>query len=325
MVESEWIEQVADEEPDANGKIRVFDCTEDAAGQRVDRFLAAAGQWSRAYVQSLIERGCVTLQDKPVVSNSAKVRTGQTLQVAVPDAIALQVEPEAMPLDIVYEDRDVLVVNKKKGMVVHPAPCHPPGTLISGVLAYLGASAEALPGIALRPGIVHRIDKDTSGLLMIAKTELALRSLSQQLSEHSVTRVYDAIVHGRPGHDKGIIDASIGRSPNHRQQMAVVDDRHGKRAVTRFHVSERFTQYALLELRLETGRTHQIRVHMAYIGHPVAGDPLYAQRDPLGLEGQALHARTLGFTHPRTGERMQFEAPLPERLVQVLEQLRSGL
>lgn len=294
----------------------------DRNNERIDRFLAEEGGWSRAFVQSLIERGLVASGGVIVRGNSEKVRSGQTYVVTVPEATPLHAEPEDLPLDIVYEDADVLVVNKPRDMVVHPAPGHVSGTLVGAVLYHLGARSSAMPGHGLRPGIVHRIDKDTSGLLMIAKSDLAMQSLSSQLQEHSVTRVYSAIVHGSPAHDRGVIDAPLGRDPHHRQQMAVVSERRGKRAVTRFLVCERYANFSLLELRLETGRTHQIRVHLAYIGHPVAGDPLYARRDPLELGGQALHAGSLGFTHPRTGVRMMFEAPLPEIFVTTTKKLQ---
>ncbi|MCY0876942.1 MAG: RluA family pseudouridine synthase [Firmicutes bacterium] len=291
--------------------------------ERVDRFLAEEGEWSRSFVQSLIERGLVMCDESPVLTNSLKVQQGQVYTVTLPEVQPLQAQPEDLPLTVVYEDDDLLVVDKPRGMVAHPAPGHTTGTLVGAVLYHLGARAS-LPGNVIRPGIVHRIDKDTSGLLMIAKSDLAMHSLGAQLQDHSVSRVYKAIVHGGPAHERGVIDAPLGRDPHNRQLMAVVSERHGKRAVTRFVVCERFTHFSLLELRLETGRTHQIRVHMAYIGHPVAGDPLYARRDPLALGGQALHAAVLGFTHPRTKERLLFESELPAYFTQTLEKLRQS-
>lgn len=306
-------------ELDEGADIRHLNC--DVEDERVDRFLSAAGGWSRAFVQSLIERQMVSCDGRLVLANSEKVRKGQIFAVTVPAPQPLHAKPEAVPLVIVYEDDDVLVIDKPRGMVVHPAPGNVSGTVVNAVLYHLGARPGDLPGPVIRPGIVHRIDKDTSGLLMIAKTDLAMQGLAAQLQEHSVTRVYKALVHGCPAHERGVIDAPLGRDPHNRQQMAVVSERHGKRAVTRFLVCERYANYSLLELRLETGRTHQIRVHLAYIGHPVAGDPLYARRDPLLLHGQALHAGILGFTHPRTGERLQFEAPLPAFFAETLQKL----
>lgn len=291
----------------------------EADGERVDRYIAAAGAWSRAYVQHLIADGCVTV-DGLTVRASAKLRVGQEICVTVPEPEPIDVVPEDIPLDIRFEDGDLLVVNKPRGMVVHPAPGHTHGTLVGALLGHLGGLSSI--GGALRPGIVHRIDKDTSGLLVVAKTDLAHVSLSEQLREHTVTRVYEAIVHGKMGPDRGQIDAPIGRDPRRRQQMAVVAPGSGRPAVTHFKVLERLPNFSYVELRLETGRTHQIRVHMAYIGHPVAGDPLYATRDPLQLSGQALHARTLGFTHPRTFERLTFHSDPPDVFTDTLAALR---
>ncbi len=291
----------------------------EADGERVDRYIAAAGAWSRAYVQQLIADGCVTV-DGLTVRASAKLRAGQEICVTVPEPEPIDVVPEDIPLDIRFEDGDLLVVNKPRGMVVHPAPGHTRGTLVGALLGHMGGLSSI--GGALRPGIVHRIDKDTSGLLVVAKTDLAHVSLSEQLREHSVTRVYEAIVHGKIGPDRGLVDAPIGRDPRRRQQMAVVAPGSGRPAVTHFKVLERLLNFSYVELRLETGRTHQIRVHMAYIGHPVAGDPLYATRDPLQLSGQALHARTLGFTHPRTFERLTFHSAPPDVFTDALAALR---
>jgi 23S rRNA pseudouridine1911/1915/1917 synthase len=292
------------------------------AGERLDRALAALGEWSRSQAQRLIEEGRVTVDGQAAHSASLKLRAGQRIDVRVPPPGPVHVEPEDIALAVVFEDEDLLVVDKARGMVVHPAPGHARGTLVAAVLGHAGR----LPGIGgeLRPGIVHRIDKDTSGLLVVAKTPLAHESLSAQFKEHSVTRVYEAIVHGVIAEPAGRVEAPIGRDPRDRQRMAVVDEKHGRRAVTHFRVVERFAAYTHVELRLETGRTHQIRVHMAYIGHPVAGDPLYARRDPLSLGGQALHARTLGFTHPRTGERLTFCAPAPAGMADTLQRLRGG-
>lgn len=280
----------------------------EVSGERIDRYLAEVGSWSRAQVQQFIEGGHITLNGK-VVRASSKVTKDQQIIVHVPPLATIDVIPEDIPLDIYYEDEDVIVVNKPRGMVVHPAPGHTRNTLVGALLGHI----EHLSGIggALRPGIVHRIDKDTSGLLVVAKTDLAHHSLSNQFKEHSVIRLYEAIVHGHLSSSTGMIDAPLARDPHKRQQMAVMPDGYGKRAITHFQVIDSYINYTHVRLRLETGRTHQIRVHMAYIGHPVAGDPLYASRDPLGLSGQALHAKTLGFIHPRSGQELLFHAPWP--------------
>ncbi len=287
-------------------------------GERIDRYLAEVGEWSRAYVQQLIADERVTVNGR-FIRPSSKVSANQEIMVQVPMPVPIDVIPEQIPLDIHYEDEDVIVVNKPRGMVVHPAPGHTRGTLVGALLGHI----DHLSGIggALRPGIVHRIDKDTSGLLVVAKTDLAHHHLAEQFKEHTVARLYEAIVHGHVGPSTGMVDAPIARDPHKRQQMAVVAIGYGKHAITHFHVVNRYVNYTHVRLRLETGRTHQIRVHMAYIGHPVAGDPLYASRDPLGLHGQALHAQTLGFTHPRSGKPLLFEALWPPELQAVLYEL----
>lgn len=231
------------------------------------------------------------------------------------------IEPEDLHLDIYYEDADVLVVNKPKGMVVHPSNGHFTGTLVNGLM-YHCKDLSGINGV-LRPGIVHRIDKDTSGLLMVAKNDYAHEKLAAQLGEKTVTRKYFALVHGNIPHEAGTIDAPIGRDPADRQRMAVVDN--GKDAVTHFRVLERFDRFTFIECRLETGRTHQIRVHMKYIGHPLAGDPKYGPKKTIDFGGQALHAGVLGFRHPRTGETLTFEAPLPDDFAHLLNTLRRGL
>ena len=291
----------------------------DGNGDRLDRYVSTVGPWSRAFVQQLIDERRVTIAGVPA-KGSKRVVSGMNIAVDVPEPKPLAVEPEPIPLEIVYEDDDLVVVNKPRGMVVHPAPGHQTGTLVGALLHHL-TRLSSIGGV-LRPGIVHRIDKDTSGLLVVAKSDLAHHSLVEQLREHSVTRVYEALVHGVISHDDGTIDAPIGRDPHKRQQMAVTVEGLGRRAVTHFHVLERFLDYSSVRVTLETGRTHQIRVHMAYIGHPVAGDPVYARRDPLGLSGQALHAKVLGFTHPRTGERLLFEAEPPAIFEEVIEEVR---
>lgn len=290
------------------------------AGERVDKYITLQNEdWSRSQVQAWIKEGRVTVGGEPV-KNNYKLQAEDELTLRVPPPREMAILPEQMPLDIVYEDSDVVVVNKPRGLVVHPAPGHYSGTLVNGLLAH----CKDLSGIngVLRPGIVHRIDKDTSGLLMVAKNDKAHMSLAAQLKEHSVNRKYVAIVHGVIPHEMGTIEAPIGRDPKNRQQMAVVFE-NSKPAVTHFVVLERFKNFTLVELKLETGRTHQIRVHMKYIDHPLAGDPKYGPKQTLDLDGQALHAKTLGFVHPRTGEHLEFEAPLPDELEQVIHFLRQ--
>ncbi|MCM3081243.1 RluA family pseudouridine synthase [Brevibacillus invocatus] len=290
------------------------------AGERIDKYISLQNEdWSRSQVQAWIKEGRVTVDGEPVKSNY-KLQAEDELTLRVPPPREMAILPEPMPLDIVYEDSDVVVVNKPRGLVVHPAPGHYSGTLVNGLLAH----CKDLSGIngVLRPGVVHRIDKDTSGLLMVAKNDKAHMGLAEQLKEHSVDRTYVAIVHGVIQHEMGTIEAPIGRDPKNRQQMAVVFE-NSKHAVTHFIVQERFKDYTLVELKLETGRTHQIRVHMKYIEHPLAGDPKYGPKQTLEINGQALHAKTLGFVHPRTGERLEFEAPLPEDLEQTIAYLRQ--
>lgn len=295
------------------------------SGQRLDKWLTdqltiLEYAVSRSQVQSWIEGGLVTRSGSPAKSSESVV--GEAVyDVNVTETESFELEPEELDLVIVYEDEDMIVVNKPRGLVVHPGAGHWQGTLLNG-LRGRGTALSSLGGTN-RPGIVHRIDKDTSGLLVVAKTDLAYHSLTEQLRLHTVERVYHAIAHGRIPHESGIIDAPIGRDARMRQRMAVVD--RGKRAVTHFRVAEWFTHYTHLDLRLETGRTHQIRVHMSYIEHPLAGDPIYGPRHTLDITGQALHAGVLGFVHPRTGEQVSFEAPLPEDMGRLLEGLRSGV
>ncbi|WP_134684550.1 RluA family pseudouridine synthase [Brevibacillus migulae] len=298
-----------------------FDWTVDAAdaGERIDKFITLQGEeWSRSQIQAWIKEGRVSVGGETVKSNY-KVSRDDEVTLRVPPPRELAIQPENIPLDILYEDADVVVVNKPRGLVVHPAPGHYTGTLVNALLHH----CKDLSGIngVLRPGIVHRIDKDTSGLLVVAKNDRAHVGLAEQLKEHTVNRKYVAIVHGVIPHEMGTIDAPIGRDPKNRQQMAVVFE-NSKPAVTHFVVLERFKDYTLVECKLETGRTHQIRVHMKYIEHPLAGDPKYGPKKTLEIDGQALHAKTLGFTHPRTGEYLEFDAPLPQEMVSVLEWLR---
>ncbi|MEW8985868.1 MAG: RluA family pseudouridine synthase [Bacillus sp. (in: firmicutes)] len=293
---------------------------EEHKGERLDKVLSSVNnEWSRSQVQLWMQDGNVVVNGQKVKS-SYKCSVGDVIEISIPDPEKLDVVPEPMDLEIFYEDSDVLVVNKPKGMVVHPAPGHTTGTLVNGLMAH----CKDLSGIngVLRPGIVHRIDKDTSGLLMVAKNDLAHESLVNQLVAKTVTRKYRAIVHGVIPHDYGTIDAPLARDPKDRQSMTVVDN--GKHAVTHFQVMERFKDFTLVECQLETGRTHQIRVHMKYIGFPLAGDPKYGPRKTLDIGGQALHAGVLGFDHPRTNEYLEFEAPLPEYFVELLESLKNN-
>ncbi len=289
-------------------------------GDRIDKVISSLdNEWSRTQVQQWIKEGHVLVNGEKIKTNY-KCSLHDHIEITIPDPEELDVIPEEMDLDIYYEDKDVLVINKPKGMVVHPAPGHMTGTLVNGLMAH----CKDLSGIngVLRPGIVHRIDKDTSGLLMVAKNDLAHESLVNQLVAKTVTRRYKAVVHGVIPHDFGTVDAPLGRDQKDRQSMAVVDN--GKHAVTHFHVLERFKDFTFVECQLETGRTHQIRVHMKYIGYPLAGDPKYGPKKTLELGGQALHAGILGFHHPRTNEYLEFEAQLPEEFSQLLEQLKNN-
>lgn len=293
---------------------------EQQKGDRIDKVISTLDEdWSRTQVQQWIKEGNVLVNGQKIKTNY-KCSMNDEIEITIPDPELLDVIPEEMDLDIYFEDKDVLVVNKPSGMVVHPAPGHLTGTLVNGLMAH----CKDLSGIngVLRPGIVHRIDKDTSGLLMVAKNDMAHEKLVNQLVEKTVTRKYRAIVHGVIPHDFGTIDAPLGRDTKDRQSMTVVDN--GKHAVTHFHVIERFKDFTFVECQLETGRTHQIRVHMKYIGYPLAGDPKYGPKKTLDINGQALHAGILGFNHPRTNEYLEFEAPLPKEFEEVLEQLRNN-
>lgn len=295
--------------------------TDEHAGSRIDKALTAVNpDWSRTQVQQWLKDGFV-LVDGVRVKPNYKAKSGDKIMVEEPEPEELDVIAEDLNLEIVYEDKDVLVVNKPRGMVVHPAPGHTTGTVVNGLMHHC-TDLSGINGV-LRPGIVHRTDKDTSGLLMVAKNDQAHVSLVNQLVAKSVTRVYTALVHGHIPHDNGTIDAPIGRDQKDRQSMAVVDK--GKHAVTHFKVLERFGNYTLVECRLETGRTHQIRVHMKYIGYPLVGDPKYGPKKTLEFGGQVLHAGTLGFDHPATGEYMEFTSPLPEDFTTLLEKVRKSV
>jgi 23S rRNA pseudouridine1911/1915/1917 synthase len=303
---------------------RQLSITVEEAGQRVDKLLSAALEdMTRSAVQNLIENGCVTCEGK-VLSKSAKLKPGDVIQVELPQVRPLEVLPENIPLDIVYEDGDLLVVNKPKGMVVHPAPGHEDGTLVNALLYHCGDSLSGINGVA-RPGIVHRIDKDTSGLLMVAKNDFSHTRLAEQIQAHTFTREYSAVVYGSFKTESGTVDQPLGRHPTDRKKMAVLSGSPSARnAVTHFWVVKRFHDFTQLRLRLETGRTHQIRVHMAFLGHPVAGDPVYGPKKVIAsLQGQCLHAGKIGFVHPRTGEYMEFEAPLPPYFTGFLQKLRE--
>ncbi|WAA11244.1 RluA family pseudouridine synthase [Fervidibacillus albus] len=291
----------------------------ETVGERIDKYIASLdNDWSRTQIQNWLKNGFITVNGKQVKPNY-KCEEGDRITIRVPDPVELDVEPELMDLDIYYEDQDVLVVNKPRGMVVHPAPGHTKGTLVNGLLYHCN-DLSGINGV-LRPGIVHRIDKDTSGLLMVAKNDLAHEQLANQLANKEITRKYEGIVHGTIEENFGTIDAPIGRDPKDRQKMAVVDN--GKQAITHFRVIERYQSYTYVEFQLETGRTHQIRVHMKYIGHPLAGDPKYGPKKTLPIAGQALHAKILGFHHPRTGDYMEFECPLPDDVSNLVQMLKK--
>jgi 23S rRNA pseudouridine1911/1915/1917 synthase len=291
-----------------------------SSGVRVDVLLAdSLENLSRSGAQRLIELGHVTLGGIPVRKNH-KVTAGEAFEVTLPEPVQTETAAQDIPLDIVYEDGDVIVVNKPKGMVVHPAPGHPDGTLVNALLNHCGDSLSGIGG-EIRPGIVHRIDKETSGLVIAAKNDAAHASLSAQLKNRSLSRIYEAIVCGQVKNDTGTIDAPIGRHPTDRKRQAVTA-KHSRPAVTHYEVLGRYNGYTHIRCRLETGRTHQIRVHMAHIGHPILGDLVYGRKKPeKGLSGQCLHAVRLKFVHPRTNERIALETELPEYFVEVLNKL----
>ncbi len=296
--------------------------TADQNGERLDAFLSRRGDnLSRSAAQKLIEAGAVRLNGK-VPKKNDRLNLGDTVEYTIPEPKEVDIAPKDIPLEIVYEDEDVAVINKPKGLVVHPAAGHQDDTLVNGLLYAMGDSLSGING-ELRPGIVHRIDKDTSGLLAIAKNDLAHTVLASQLKDHSMARTYEAIVCGSFREDSGTVDAPIGRHPTDRKKMCVTQ-RNSKPAVTHWEVVERFRGYTHIRCRLETGRTHQIRVHMAYIGHPILGDTVYGHKKPeLGQSSQCLHAGALCFRHPRDGRPVLVFAPLPDYFQQVLEKLRK--
>ena len=294
----------------------------DISGERLDAFLSRSGEeLSRSAAQKLIEEGLVTLNGKPGKKND-KLNMGDRVDYQIPEPKEVDIAPKEMPLDIVYEDEDVLVLNKPKGLVVHPAAGHQDDTLVNGLLHAMAGQLSGING-ELRPGIVHRIDKDPSGLLAVAKNDFAHNMLASQLKDHTMARTYEAIVCGSFREDSGTVDAPIGRHPSDRKKMCVIA-RNSKEAVTHWEVVRRYRGYTHIRCRLETGRTHQIRVHMAHIGHPILGDTVYGHKKPeLGQDSQCLHAGALCFRHPRDGRPVMVFAPLPEYFTQVLEKLEK--
>ena len=283
--------------------------------QAIDKYISEKLDLTRSRVQKLIDDGMVTINGN-VAKSSAKVNEGEVLSVEIPELKQLEIVPEEIPLNILYDDDDVIVIDKPKGMVVHPANGNYTGTLVNAIMSKFGDNLSGINGV-IRPGIVHRIDKDTSGVLVIAKNDKAHLKLAEQLKEHSMTRVYVAVVRGKLKEKVGTIDAPIGRNPKDRKKMGVVAN--GKRAVTHYKVIKELDDCSVIEVRLETGRTHQIRVHMSYIGHPLLGDSVYSNgKNKYGFVGQALHAKILGFIHPSTGEYMEFSSNLPEEFEKLL-------
>ena len=298
-----------------------YDITTEYVGMRLDRFLTEMdSEHTRSFLQKVITDGGVLVNDKPAKANY-KLRLDDVVELDIPEPVELEVLPEDIPLDILYEDADVLIVNKPKGMVVHPAPGHTVGTLVNAVLYHCKDELSGINGV-IRPGIVHRIDMNTTGSLIVCKNDKAHQDIADQIKVHSIHRVYRGIVIGRVSDDEGVIHAPIGRHPIDRKKMAI-NEKNGKDAITHYKVLQRFERYTYMEFVLETGRTHQIRVHMASIGHPLLGDEVYGPaKCPYQLQGQTLHAMTIGFKHPSTGEYVEFSAPLPEYFQHLLEILR---
>lgn len=288
-----------------------FEITEEMEEERIDKCLAMLiDSLSRSFIQKIIKEGNVKVNKKPV-KGSYKVRCDDLVEFELPEAVEPDIEPEDIPLDILYEDKDVIVVNKPKGMVVHPAAGHYSGTLVNALLYHCGAELSGINGI-MRPGIVHRIDMDTTGSIIACKNDSAHNFIAEQLKAHSITRKYHAICYGVLKEDEGVINKPIGRHPTERKKMAI-NEKNGKNAITHYRVLQRYKEYTYIECMLETGRTHQIRVHMASIGHPLLGDEVYSGRkSPYQLTGQTLHAKTLGFIHPASGNYVETDAPLPK-------------
>lgn len=296
----------------------LFQITEEMEDERIDKCVSALiDSLSRSFIQKMIKEECVLVNGRSV-KGSYRVKDGDEVEFELPESVEPDIEPENIPLDILYEDRDVIVVNKPKGMVVHPAAGHYSGTLVNALMYHCGKELSGINGV-MRPGIVHRIDRDTTGSIIVCKNDKAHNCIAEQLKEHSVNRRYHAICYGVLKEDEGVIDKPIGRHPTERKKMAV-NERNGKHAVTHYRVLKRFEGYTYIECVLETGRTHQIRVHMASIGHPLVGDEVYSNRKcPFKLQGQTLHAKILGFLHPSTGEYVEVDAPLPEYFTHLLE------
>lgn len=300
----------------------VMEITPEMEGERIDKCISNyLESLSRSYIQKIIKDGKAYVNDAVVKANY-KVKVDDKVQFEIPDCEEPDIPPQDIPLDILYEDKDILIVNKPKDMVVHPAPGHYEGTLVNAIMFHCKDELSGINGV-LRPGIVHRIDKDTTGSIIICKNDEAHRKIARQLKEHSITRKYRAIVYGRIMEEEGTVNAPIGRHPIDRKKMAI-NEKNGKPAVTHYKVLERFDKYTYIECQLETGRTHQIRVHMTSIGHPLLGDEVYGNaKCPFKLEGQTLHAMTIGFIHPTTGEYVEYEAPLPEYFEHLLQILRT--
>lgn len=300
----------------------IFSIPEELSGSRIDKCISLlVADVTRSRAQQLIESGDITVNGKPA-GKSLKVNAGDRICINMPDPEPIEAVPENIPLDIRYEDEYLLVVNKPKDMVVHPAAGNYTGTLVNALLYHCGDSLSGINGV-MRPGIVHRIDKDTSGLLMVAKNDFAHRSLAQQIKEHSFRREYQAVVYGRFKEPEGVVDAPIGRNPSDRKKMAVTM-KNSRHAITHYEVIREYASFSHMRLHLETGRTHQIRVHMAYLGHPVAGDPVYGPKKVIKeLGGQCLHAGLIGFVHPKTGEYMEITSELPEYFINFLRKIEN--
>lgn len=300
----------------------VFDILPEMEDERIDKCISGYMEaLSRSYVQKVIKDGNVSVNDTVVKANY-RVKADDRVRFIIPESVEPDIPAQDIPLDILYEDQDILIVNKPKNMVVHPAPGHYEGTLVNAVMYHCKGELSGINGV-LRPGIVHRIDKDTTGSIIVCKNDEAHNAVAELLKTHDITRKYRAIVYGNMKDEQGTVDAPIGRHPNDRKKMAV-NEKHGKRAVTHYRVLEHFDQYTYIECQLETGITHQIRVHMASIGYPILGDTVYTSRKaPFHLEGQVLHAMTIGFVHPRSGQYIEVEAPLPDYFEKLLQILRN--
>lgn len=300
----------------------VFDIPPELEDERIDKCISNYMEnLSRSYIQKIIKDGNVFVNERSVKANY-RVKTEDNIRFILPDSIEPDIPAQDIPLDILYEDQDILIVNKPKNMVVHPAPGHYEGTLVNAIMYHCKGELSGINGV-MRPGIVHRIDKDTTGSLIVCKNDASHNAIAELLKTHDITRKYRAIVYGNFVEERGTVDTPVGRHPSDRKKMAI-NEKNGKRAVTHYRVLERFEKYTYIECQLETGRTHQIRVHMASIGHPLLGDEVYSGRkSPFKLEGQVLHAMTIGFKHPGNGEYMEFEAPLPEYFEKLLSVLRG--